>query len=341
MPTVFEQEIRSQGELIRLRTALGEEEAARVAAAFREVDYVLVAARGSSDNAAVFFQYFAGQELGLLVALAAPSLYEGNTTMRLNGAGVLAISQSGRTPGLVNVIEAANEQGRPSAAITNDVESPISRAGAHVIELRAGQERAVAATKTFTTTWHALAQLVEALKGSSLEGLETLSDTVDRAATSALSATLPLGLLNAERGLTVVGRGVGQAVAAEIALKIREVTGLRAEAYSAADYLHGPIGADGRGSALLLVVTDELSSDVAETMLEDCRLLSMSTVVLRASSRDIFSSDAEIVVEEAGPNWCVALAEVVVGQVLALRVGEIRGRPIDTSPGLTKVTLSA
>jgi glucosamine--fructose-6-phosphate aminotransferase (isomerizing) len=341
MPTVFEQEIRSQGELIRLRTALGEEEAARVAAAFREVDYVLVAARGSSDNAAVFFQYFAGQELGLLVALAAPSLYEGNTTMRLNGAGVLAISQSGRTPGLVNVIEAANEQGRPSAAITNDVESPISRAGAHVIELRAGQERAVAATKTFTTTWHALAQLVEALKGSSLEGLETLSDTVDRAATSALSATLPLGLLNAERGLTVVGRGVGQAVAAEIALKIREVTGLRAEAYSAADYLHGPIGADGRGSALLLVVTDELSSDVAETMLEDCRRLSMSTVVLRASSRDIFSSDAEIVVEEAGPNWCVALAEVVVGQVLALRVGEIRGRPIDTSPGLTKVTLSA
>jgi hypothetical protein len=67
----------------------------------------------------------------------------------------------------------------------------------------------------------------------------------------------------------------------------------------------------------------------------------MSTVVLRPSSRGAFASDAEIVVDESGPNWCVALAEIIVGQVLALRLGELRGRPIDTSPGLKKVTLSA
>jgi glucosamine--fructose-6-phosphate aminotransferase (isomerizing) len=312
-----------------------------VAEAFRDVDYVLVAARGSSDNAAVFAQYFAGQELGLLVALAAPSLYEGDTTIGLNGAGVLAISQSGRTPNLVNVIESANAQDRPRAAITNDPASPLALASSHVITLNAGNERAVASTKTFTTTWHALAQLVEALKGSPLEGLETLPETVDRAATWALSATFPVDLLNAERGLTIVGRGVGQAVAAEIALKIREVTGIRAESFSAADYLHGPIGADGRGSALLLVATDELKTDVAEALLEECRRFSMSTVVLRPSSRGAFASDAEIVVDESGPNWCVALAEIIVGQVLALRLGELRGRPIDTSPGLKKVTLSA
>jgi glucosamine--fructose-6-phosphate aminotransferase (isomerizing) len=341
MQTAFEEEIRSQAELIRRRTVLGAEEAAQVAEAFRNIDYLLVAARGSSDNAAVFLQYFAGQELGLLVALAAPSLYEGDATIGLNGAGVLAISQSGRTPNLVNVIEAANEQNRPSAAITNDPDSPLARASAQVIALNAGQERAVASTKTFTSTWHALAQLVEALKGSPLEGLETLSDTVERAATWALSMTLPLDILNAERGLTIVGRGVGQAVAAEIALKIREVTGIRAESFSAADYLHGPIGADGRGSALLLIATDELKTEVAEAMLEECRRFSMSSVVLRSLSRGAFASDAEIVVDESGPNWCVALAEVIVGQVLALRLGELRGRPIDTSPGLKKVTLSA
>jgi len=341
MQTAFEEEIRSQAELIRRRTVLGAEEAAQVAEAFRNIDYLLVAARGSSDNAAVFLQYFAGQELGLLVALAAPSLYEGDATIGLNGAGVLAISQSGRTPNLVNVIEAANEQNRPSAAITNDPDSPLARASAQVIALNAGQERAVASTKTFTSTWHALAQLVEALKGSPLEGLETLSDTVERAATWALSMTLPLDILNAERGLTIVGRGVGQAVAAEIALKIREVTGIRAESFSAADYLHGPIGADGRGSALLLIATDELKTEVAEAMLEECRRFSMSSVVLRSLSRGAFASDAEIVVDESGPNWCVALVEVIVGQVLALRLGELRGRPIDTSPGLKKVTLSA
>ena len=341
MSTVFEEEIRSQGELIRRRATSGAKEAAEVAASLRDVDYVLVAARGSSDNAAVFFQYFAGQELGLLVALATPSLYEGDMTIGLKGAGVLAISQSGRTPGLVNVLHSANEQGRPTSAITNDPESPLTRESAHVIALMAGPERAIAATKTFTTTWHALAQLVEALKGSPLDGLDTLAHTVNRAATWALSATLPSDLLNAERGVTIVGRGIGQAVAAEIALKIREVTGIRAEAYSAADYLHGPIGADGRGSALLLVVTDELGTDVAETLVEESRRFSMSTVVLRPSSRGAFSSDAEIVVNDEGPNWCVALAEVIVGQVLALRIGELRGRPIDTAPGLKKVTLSA
>jgi glucosamine--fructose-6-phosphate aminotransferase (isomerizing) len=341
MTTAFEEEIRSQGDLIRRRTESGALEAAQVAESFRDVDYVLVAARGSSDNAAVFFQYFAGQELGLLVALATPSLYEGDRIIGLNGAGVLAISQSGRTPGLVNVIKSANEQNRPNAAITNDPESPLARAGAHVVALKAGSERAVASTKTFTTTWHALAQVVEAMKGTPVAGLVTLSETVDRAATSALSTTLPLDLLNAVRGLTVVGRGVGQAAAAEIALKIREVTGIRAESYSAADYLHGPIGADGRGSSLLLVITDELSTDVAQTLLDESRRISMGTVVLRSSSRSPFMSDAEIVVDHTGPNWCDALAEVIVGQVLALRLGELRGRPIDTSPGLTKVTLSA
>jgi glutamine---fructose-6-phosphate transaminase (isomerizing) len=341
MQTAFEEEIRSQAELLRRRTSLGAVDAAQVAETFRGVDYVLVAARGSSDNAAVFFQYFAGQELGLLVALAAPSLYEGNRSIRLNGAGVLAISQSGRTPSLVNVIESASAQDRPNAAITNNPDSPLALASSHVMTLNVGNERAIASTKTFTSTWHALAQLVEALKGSQLEGLETLSDTVDRAATAALSTTLPLDLLNAEKGLTIVGRGVGQAVAAEIALKIREVTGIRAESFSAADYLHGPIGADGRGSALLLVATDELKTDVADALLEECRRFSMSTVVVRPSSRDAFASDAEIVVDEDGPNWCVALAEVIVGQVLALRLGELRGRPIDTSPGLKKVTLSA
>jgi glucosamine--fructose-6-phosphate aminotransferase (isomerizing) len=239
------------------------------------------------------------------------------------------------------VIEAAQSQDRPCAVITNRPESPLGAATSTCIELRAGDERALAATKTFTTTWHALAQLVEALDGSPLEGLATLPDLVDSTARWALSATLPAELLDAERGLTIVGRGVGQAVSAEIALKVREVTGIRAEAYSAADFLHGPVGADGDNSTLLLVVTDELTDEVARTLVEECQRFSMRTVVLRSKQRASFSSDAEIVLDSTEPNWCLALAQVVVGQVLALRVGERRGRPIDTSPGLSKVTLTA
>jgi glucosamine--fructose-6-phosphate aminotransferase (isomerizing) len=341
MTTLFEQEIRSQGSILHGRAERGREQAERVAESWRGVSYALVAARGSSDNAAVFFQYLAGRELGLVVALATPSLYDDETAMGLDGAGVLAVSQSGRTPSLVAVLERATALGRPNAAVTNDPTSPLASVAERVIELGAGPELAVAASKTFSSTWHALAQLVEALKGAALEGLDDLPDLVERAATWALEISLPIEAMNADAGLTVVGRGIGQSVAAEVALKIREVAGIRSESFAAPDFLHGPIGAGGVGSTLLLVVTEELSDAVANELLDESRLVGMRTVVLRTPERARFASDEEIVLSESAPNWAVGLAQVVVGQALALRLGELRGRPIDTAVGLKKITLSA
>jgi fructoselysine-6-P-deglycase FrlB-like protein len=130
-------------------------------------------------------------------------------------------------------------------------------------------------------------------------------------------------------------------VAAEIALKIREVAGIRSESFAAPDFLHGPIGAGGDGATLMLVVTKELSDAVGDELLAESRLVGMRTVVVRPSERAGLAADEEIVLAESSPNWSVGLAQVVVGQVLALRLGELRGRPIDTAPGLKKVTLSA
>ncbi|MBW4030367.1 MAG: SIS domain-containing protein [Acidobacteria bacterium] len=338
--TTFETEIRSQGEILRARAAQGAEDARRAADSWRHVTHLVVAARGSSDNAAVFFQYLAGQELGLLVALAAPSLYEGARQVSLRGAGVLAISQSGRSPGLVEVLEQARAQGCATVAVTNDASSPLARGSDHLLELRAGPERAIASTKTLSTTWHALAQLVEAMGTQPLEGLGDLPEVVERTAAWALAAELPLELLNVT-GLTLLGRGVGYAAAAEIALKVREVSGVRAEAYAAPDYLHGPIGADGAGCCAVVVVTDELSDAVLRELLTGCRESAMTTVVVRPAGRAAPECDAQIVLPASSPNWLSALAAVVVGQVLALRLGQARGRPIDTSPRLSKVTLSA
>jgi glutamine---fructose-6-phosphate transaminase (isomerizing) len=341
MTTHFEQEIRSQGSILHARAERGREQADGVAESWRDVSYTLVAARGSSDNAALFFQYLAGRELGLVVALATPSLYDHETVMKLDGAGVLAVSQSGRTPGLVAVVERARAQDRPTAAITNDPTSPLATAAERLIDLAAGPELAIAASKTFSTTWHALAQLVAALKGSELEGLAELPGLVERMVTWALETSLPIEALNVAGGLTVVGRGIGQSAAAEVALKIREVAGIRSESFAAPDFLHGPIGAGGAGSTLILVVTDELSDEVAHELLGDSQRVGMRTVVLRTPERARFASDEEIVLVESAPNWSVGLAHVVVGQVLALRLGELRGRPIDTAIGLKKITLSA
>src|SRR5271169_6638142 len=98
MTTIFEEEIRSQGDILRRRADLGMRQANGAAATWRDVNYALVAARGSSDNAAAFFQYLAGRELGLVVALATPSLFQDVGSMKLDGAGVLAVSQSGKSP---------------------------------------------------------------------------------------------------------------------------------------------------------------------------------------------------------------------------------------------------
>lgn len=338
--TRFEEEIRSQGTILRARASQGAEEAGRAAAKWSGVNHLVVAARGSSDHAAIFFEYLAGQELGMLVALAAPSLYEGSHQMKLVGSGVLAISQSGLSPGMVAVVGQAQSQGRATVAVTNDASSPLARASDTTIELRAGPERAIASSKTFSATWHALAQLVEAMKGQPLEGMAQLPDLVDRVAAWALATPLPLHLLDVA-GLTVIGRGVGYAVASEISLKVREVTGLRAESYAAPDYLHGPIGADGVGCSAVVVVTDELSDDVLEVLLRGCRTSGMSTVLIRPPSRAAHAADFEIVLPHDAPNWSLGLCAVIVGQALALRLGEARGRPIDTAPGLSKITLSA
>jgi glucosamine--fructose-6-phosphate aminotransferase (isomerizing) len=339
--TIFEEEIRSQGDILRRRAELGMQQARDAAFSWRDVNYALVAARGSSDNAAAFFQYLAGRELGLIVALATPSLFQDESSMKLDGAGVLAVSQSGKSPGMLEVVRAAKLQGRPNVIFTNDANSALALEGDSVVELFAGPERAIASTKTFTTSCHALAQFVSALSAKPLPGLETLPDVIDRTADWALSNELPTSLLNAPRGLTVVGRGIGYAVAAEIALKIREVTGVRCEAYSAPDYLHGPIGADGDGATVLVVVTDEMEDEIAVSLVEQCTERGMRTVILRSSEHASRASDVDIVLPEATDNWCLGLALVVVGQALSLRLGELRGRPIDTAPGLNKVTLTA
>ncbi len=339
MTTFFENEIRSQADVLRERRASGERQAQRVAQLWRGIDYAMVGARGSSDNAALYFQYLAGRELGLVVSLATPSLYGDDSRLDLRGAGVLVISQSGRSPGIGEVLARARRQNRPCVALTNDVASPIALESDVVLDMGAGPERAVASTKTFSATWHALTQVVSALKGEQLAGHVGVADMVDRVLRWAFDATLPLDGLHAARGLTVVGRGVGAAAAAEIALKLREVTGIRAESYAASDFAHGPVGADGEGFALMLIVTEEMTDELCELTLGGSRRSGMRTMVVRPRDRRHFDCDDEILLEESVANWSLGLAFVLVGQVLTLRLGEMRGRAIDSSPGLSKITL--
>ena len=339
--TTFEEEIRSQGRWLENRSAVGRLSSDVAADTWGSITHVVAAGRGSSDHAAVLFQYLAGRELGSLVALATPSLYGGEQSIDLRGAGVLAISQSGRTPGLVEVVNQARAQGRPTVVMTNAPSSELARVGDCVIDLAVGPERAVASTKTFSATWHAVVQLVGSLRQGALDGEELLPSSVDEVANWALGTAWPMAVLDAPRGITVIGRGVGYAVALEIALKVREVAGIRAEAFSVADYLHGPLGAVGDGSTLLVALTSEFSQELAAHVVDTARRIGMMTVSLHGAGSSTIGAHVDIEMPVRGPDWLVGLGEVIVGQVLALRLGERRHRVSDAPPGLAKVTLTA
>ncbi len=227
--------------------------------------FIVTAARGSSSHAARFGKYLIETRLGIFTAAAAPSvatLYR--TPLNLDGALVLSVSQSGRSPDLVVQAEAAKAAGAMTLALVNDVDSPLARASDAVLPLLAGPETSVAATKTFLASLSALAQLVAMWSGDKelTDALDRLPSALKRAA--AREWNLPLG---AAASFFAVGRGPGFAIASEAALKLKEVLGLHAEAYSGAEVLHGPVALVEPGFPVLAFVQDDEARPSMEEML--------------------------------------------------------------------------
>jgi glucosamine--fructose-6-phosphate aminotransferase (isomerizing) len=341
--TIFEREILSQSVLLEQRAGEGRRSAVRAAALWNSsVTHLVVAARGSSDCVATYLQYLAGQELGLLTALATPSLYTEPRHMNLAGAMVVGISQSGRSPDIVSVLEAGRVQGRPTVAITNDVDSPLAQQADVVIPLLVGEEVSLAATKTMLASLQAVAQFVQALAGEHDDLPQAGELPAMIASTSAWALEHVESVVDqlSLEGLTVVGRGLGLSAAEECSLKIREVAGLRAEAYAAPDLLQGPIGADGTGSTMWLILTDEIDDATATDLVARAKSSGMMTLVSRSTERAATGADVELTLPVVSPNWITPFLNVVIGQVMALRLGELNRRPIDQPPGLKKITLT-
>src|ERR1039457_5303633 len=263
--SVLHGEILEQPEAVARLLARERRNAAALAARWRraEIPFVLVAARGTSDNAARYAQYAFGLSSRLPVALAAPSLVTlYGVPPRLKGALVIGISQSGRSPDIVETIAAARRQGSPTLAIVNDPESPLARAADDVLPLHAGSERSVAATKTYTAELAAVALLVLsfARRRKELDALAARPDAMGKALSSEPGARRAAQrLAHAERarapaqGAVVLARGVHYSTAFEIALQLKELALLLAEPFSAADFQHGPIAMAEKNLPVVLV----------------------------------------------------------------------------------------
>lgn len=343
MRTLLGEEIASQAEVI---AGLLERELARVeqmVAALPAFSYALIAARGTSDHAATYAQYCWGAVARKPVALATPSLHTlYNAPPLLEQALVVGVSQSGQSPDIVSVLEEGRRQGRPTLAITNDGASPLAAAADHVLELHAGPERSVAATKTYTAQLVAMAMLGAAWSGDAarLHELRRLPE--------ALAATLAQveGVAaRAERyryaeHCLVIGRGFNYATALELALKLKELTYLMADAYSSADFRHGPIAAVAQGTpAILVMPRGAVFADMLD-LAHELRARGAELLVCSDAPEALELATTPLPVAGDLPEWLSPVTAIVPGQTLALQLALARGLAPDTPRGLQKVTLT-
>ncbi len=204
--------------------------------------FVLTCARGSSDHAATFAKYLIETQTGLFTVSAAPSINSVHkTTMNFSSCVCLLISQSGASPDLLAVAKAARKGGAYVIALVNVADSPLANLADEVLELHAGAETSVAATKSFIASIAAIIQLVAAwrddpeLHNALCKAPQSLHTAWEADWSEAIEPILK------SRDLFVLGRGLGLGIAYEAALKFKEVCGLHAEGLSSAEVLHGPV----------------------------------------------------------------------------------------------------
>jgi glucosamine--fructose-6-phosphate aminotransferase (isomerizing) len=295
---------------------------------------VVTCARGSSDHAATFAKYLIETRTGVLTSsagLSVSSVYAAHQNM--DGVLYLAISQSGKSPDLLASVRAAKEAGAFTLALVNDVTSPLAQLVDEVLPLHAGPELSVAATKSYIAALSAIVQLVAAWTGDEAlkTGLAALPAGLAQA--WALDWTPAVARLTTAGNLYVLGRGVGFGVAQEAALKFKETCGLHAEAFSAAEVLHGPMALVKTGFPVLVFAQNDESRGSVDEM-----------------ARSLSARDADVLLVGAGEIDAGALpalaAHPVIEPILMIQsfyrmanaLSVARGYDPDSPPHLNKVT---
>ena len=295
---------------------------------------IVTVARGSSDHAATFFKYAVEMGRGIPVASLGPSLASVyRTRLRLPGAAAVAVSQSGRSPDIVALLEAAREGGAQTIALVNAPGSPLGAASGREIALQAGPERSVAATKSFVCSIVAALSLLGHWSEDHplLAALQALPAQLEAAVQMDWSAALE-PCRNAS-SLYTVGRGPGFAIAAETALKFKEVAILHAECFSGAEIAHGPVSLVEAGFPALVF----LAADAARPGLQDVcqRLHDAGAAVLAVGESSVGTNLPHAA---TGHPLTEPLSMILSFYAFVERLAREKGLHPDRPRGLKKVT---
>ncbi len=337
-------EINEQPERINALLSVQKKAVEKIASAVRERDiqYVFLAARGTSDNAGRYANYLLGALNGLPLALATPSLFTYyKQPPRLKNALVIGISQSGQSPDIVSVLDEGKKQNCLTLAITNDAKSPLAKAADFALDIQAGKEKAVAATKTYTTELMSIAMLSTALSGNKVRWAELAE--VPRWMKTVLKHDALISR-SAERyrymdQTVVLGRGFNYATAFEWALKLKELAYVKAEPYSSADFQHGPIAMLESGFPVLAVSPKGKVFESMYEMLKRLRKeLSAELVVISNDKKALSLASLPLDIPADVPEWLSPLICILPAQMFAYHLTQAKGYNTERPRTIRKVT---
>jgi glucosamine--fructose-6-phosphate aminotransferase (isomerizing) len=326
--TIMEQEAKQTPAIVGGQLLANKELAQSIGKKLRQLEpkMVMIIGRGSSDHAGVFGKYLIEIEAGVPTFAAAPSVSSVyGKQLKLADALVIVISQSGRSPDILAQAKMAKAAGAYCVALVNDETSPLKDIVDDVLPLKAGAEISVAATKSYLATLSALLQLT-AYWTENQELISAL-DTLPAALQTIIDSEpqLTSQSLNGVKNMVILGRGLGYAVSKEMALKLKEVSSIHAEAFSSAEFLHGPVTLVEQGLAILNCAVNDESAQSHQEQITEVDQRGADLVHLRQTDDNVHPRLAPLVVLQ---RFYLDVAEVAV----------TRGFNPDEPKGLKKVT---
>jgi len=307
----------------------------------RHIQHVFVAARGTSDNAGRYAKYLLGAHNHLDVSLATPSLFTiYQQPPNLKDSLVMGISQSGKSPDIVSVLKEGQRQGALTAALTNYPASDLGQSANIVIDLQAGEEVSLAATKTYTSQLTNIALLSTQLSFTNeyQHQLEKLPDQVNELIKNENHVEKLAERYRYMAHCAVIGRGFNYATAFEFSLKLKELTYTIAEPYSSADFLHGPVALIDRGFPIFIIAPSGAMVPRMRALVEKVHNRQAEVILLSDQKELLSKVNQKIPLPIGIPEWLSPITTILPAQMFAMYLAHTRELNVDNPRGLNKVT---
>ena len=328
-PAVLERTINAEREKI---TRIGDHLRSR------DIDVIILVARGSSDNAALYGRYLLEVTTGIPVSLCAPSIYTlYNAKMRLNRAVVIGVSQSGEGDDINQVLDSAKSNGAFTLGITNEAASTMARTVDESLLIHAGRERSVAATKTYTGQMMHFVLLANAI-GDKRLNFSGIPAFVQRSLELKVKVQEAVQRYVFMENCVVVGRGMNYGNSYELALKLMETCYVVAERFSSADFFHGPLAIVERRFPVIMFAPGGVTKSSSLELLGRLKELEADCLSITNDAEISSVSPLSLDLPADMDEMLSPIPFIVPAQLFAALLSEAKGLDPDAPRSLSKVT---